>query len=420
MTEPESPLLPTQRRESVLAELRARGTLRVADIARSLGVSAVTVRRDVAQLAADGAIERVHGGIRLPRAPATVVPGQPSQFGQPGQSGQSGQSGQFGQFGRSALLGQSGRLAQTPITAAAVEDSGLAAGAEDAERPAVGMVVPSLDYYWPQIIRGARDAAAAAGVRIVLRGSSYDDVDDVRRQTAWLLETIGIQGLLIAPPTLGPAAGQLIAWLAELPVPVTLVERRATVGPFGEHMESVATDHAFGAGLAVRHLAAEGHRRVAFLASATSPHTPAVRGGWYQSATEIGLELSATPEAITHDHRDPAWSAELDAFLDDCLARDTHAVLVHSDREAISLVARCQERGIGVPDDLAVVAYDDEVASLADPALSAVRPAKPELGRTAVRLLAERMRDGPGRPVHRVQISPQLAIRDSSIRRPGR
>jgi DNA-binding LacI/PurR family transcriptional regulator len=95
-------------------------------------------------------------------------------------------------------------------------------------------------------------------------------------------------------------------------------------------------------------------------------------------------------------------------------------VLVHSDREAISLVARCQERGIQVPDDLAVVAYDDEVASLADPALTAVRPAKPELGRTAVRLLAERMHDGPGRPVHRVQISPQLVIRDSSIGRPGR
>ena len=377
MTETESPLLPAQRRENVLAELRDRGTLRVADIARSLGVSAVTVRRDVAQLAEEGAIERVHGGIRLPRA----------------------------------------RSAGAPPIPAAVEDSGLAAPGDDAERPAVGMVVPSLDYYWPQIIRGARDAAPAAGVRIVLRGSSYDDVDDVRRQTAWLLETVGIKGLLIAPPTLGAAAEELIGWLAGLPVPVVFVERRATVGPFGEHVESVATDHAFGAGLAVRHLAAEGHRRVGFLASATSPHTPAVRRGWQETAAEIGLETGTTPEAITPDHRQPAWSDELDAFLDACVTGGTRAVLVHSDREAISLVARCQERGIQVPDDLAVVAYDDEVASLAFPALTAVRPAKPELGRTAVRLLAERMLDGPGRPVHRVQISPQLVIRDSSVRR---
>ncbi|NUP49246.1 MAG: substrate-binding domain-containing protein, partial [Catenulispora sp.] len=337
--------------------------------------------RDVAQLAAEGAIERVHGGIRLPR-------------------------------GRPAPAAFAGVAA-----VAAVEDSGLAAPGDDAERPAVGMVVPSLDYYWPQIIRGARDAAPAAGVRIVLRGSSYDDVDDVRRQTAWLLDTIGIKGLLIAPPTLGPAAAELIAWLAALPVPVTFVERRATVGPFGEHVESVTTDHAFGAGLAVRHLAAEGHRRVGFIASATSPHTAAVRRGWLATATEIGLDVAGTPEAITPDYQAPGWSENLDAFLDAVRAGGTRAVLVHSDREAISLVARCQERGIRVPDDLAVVAYDDEVASLADPALTAVRPAKPELGRTAVRLLAERMQDGPGRPVHRVKISPQLVIRDSSVGR---
>ena len=380
VTEPESPLLPAQRRESVLAELRTRGTLRVADIARSLGVSAVTVRRDVAQLADEGAIERVHGGIRLPR----------------------------------------GKAVPQPPIAAAVEDSGSAASGDESERPAVGMVVPSLDYYWPQIIRGARDAAEAAGVRIVLRGSSYDDVDDVRRQTSWLLDTVGIQGLLIAPPTLGEAAEELIAWLAALPIPVTFVERRATVGPFGEHVESVMTDHAFGAGLAVRHLAAEGHRRVGFLASATSPHTRVVRQGWFDTATDIGLDLDGTPEAITPDHRQPDWSEQLDAFLDTVLTSGTKAVLVHSDREAISLVARCQERGIDVPGDLAVVAYDDEVASLADPALTAVRPAKPELGRTAVRLLAERMRDGPGRPVHRVQISPQLVIRDSSVGGAGR
>jgi len=376
VTDSEPPLLPVQRRESVLAELRARGTLRVADIARALGVSTVTVRRDVAQLAEEGAIERVHGGIRLPR--------------------------------------RSGAQSAAVVTAPAVEDSGNAADLDETDLPPVGMVVPSLDYYWPQIIRGARAAAPDAGVRIVLRGSSYDDVDDLRRQTTWLLETIGIKGLLIAPPTAGEAAAELIAWLAALPIPVTFVERAATFGPFHEHVESVTNDHTFGAGLAVRHLAAEGHRRVGLLASSTSPHTSAVRRGWRETAEEIGLELGGTPALITPDHRDPGWNERLDAFLDACLGTGTKALLVHSDREAISLVGRCQERGIDVPKDLAVVAYDDEVAGLADPALTAVRPAKPALGQAAVELLAKRMRGGPDRPAHRVQISPRLVIRDSS------
>ncbi|GIF96814.1 substrate-binding domain-containing protein [Catellatospora citrea] len=375
MTLSEPPLLPDQRRERLLADLHAHGTLRVSEIARALGVTTVTVRRDIAQLADEGAIERVHGGIRLPR----------NGDGQP------------------------------PFSVA-IAEPGRSTGADEASLPAVGMVVPSLDYYWPEIVRGARDAAPDAGVRIVLRGSSYDDVADVRRQTAWLLETAGIQGLLIAPPTIGDEAAQLIDWLAGLDIPVVFVERTATVGLYQEHVESVSTDHAFGASLAVRHLAARGHRRVGFLASASSPHTPAVRRGWQQTAAAIGLELDA-PELISPDHRDPRWDAEIDRGIDAWTASGTTALLAHSDREAISLVARCEERGIRVPGDLAVVAFDDEVAGLANPALSAVRPAKYTIGESAMQLLSKRIQD-PARPVHRVLISPQLIVRDSSGARP--
>lgn len=361
MTLTEPPLLPAQRRERLLADLRTRGTMRVSEVAQALGVTPVTVRRDLTQLAEEGVIERVHGGIRLPAA------------------------------------------AQPSPASSAVESDG----------PAVGMVVPSLDYYWPEIVRGARDAAAEVGVRLVLRGSSYDDIADVRRQATWLLETAGIAGLLIAPPTLGDEAAQLIAWLSMLDIPVTFVERTATVGPFYEHVESVSTDHTFGASLAVRHLAAEGHRRVGFLGSATSPTTPAVRRGWRETAAEMNLDLDGTPDVIAPEYRDPRWNSELDKALDACAATATTALLVHSDREAISLLARCEERGVAVPGDLAVVAYDDEVAGLANPALSAVRPAKHTIGETAFELLAKRMAT-PGRPVHRVRISPQLVVRDSS------
>ncbi|NUR52084.1 MAG: DeoR/GlpR family transcriptional regulator [Hamadaea sp.] len=367
-------MLPAERRERLLADLRVRGTLRVSDIARSLGVTAVTVRRDIAQLADEGAIERVHGGIRLPR--------------------------------------QAGPVLSPAVTV----DEDAASAPDESELAAVGMVVPSLDYYWPAIVQGARDAAPAAGVRIVLRGSSYDDVADVRRQVSWLLESIGIQGLLIAPPTVGAEAAELITWLTGLEIPVVLVERTATVGPYHEHVESVTTDHAFGASLAVRYLAAEGHRRIGFFASATSPHTPKVRLGWRDTATELALDLDGTPDVISPDHRHPQWSEEVDRALDACVATGTTALLVHSDREAISLVARCEERGIRVPGDLAVVAYDDEVAGLANPALSAVRPAKFTIGETAVQLLAQRMQAGRDRPVHRVRVSPRLVVRDSSGR----
>lgn len=70
-------------------------------------------------------------------------------------------------------------------------------------------------------------------------------------------------------------------------------------------------------------------------------------------------------------------------------------------------------RGIQIPQDLSVISYDDEVAALASPPLTALRPPRQEVGRTAVAVLLDRL-DDPGRPAHRIAVSPTLVIRDST------
>jgi DNA-binding LacI/PurR family transcriptional regulator len=59
------------------------------------------------------------------------------------------------------------------------------------------------------------------------------------------------------------------------------------------------------------------------------------------------------------------------------------------------------------------VAYDDEVAGLFSPPLTAVRPPRRSIGRAAVRLVADRLAE-PERPAHRVVISPSLRVRGST------
>jgi DNA-binding LacI/PurR family transcriptional regulator len=140
------------------------------------------------------------------------------------------------------------------------------------------MVVPSLDYYGPDVIRGVRQAATAAGARIVLRGATYQAADE-RRQLSWLVESVGVDGLLVAPTTTGDDGEALVRWLQEAPVPVVLVERAATVGPHRQAMESVVSDHSLGAAMAVRHLATLGHRRIGLITTAQSPTAPHVRRG---------------------------------------------------------------------------------------------------------------------------------------------
>lgn len=58
--------LPAERRSRILELLRERGAVRVSALARELGASEITIRRDLAALAAAGAIERSHGGAVLP------------------------------------------------------------------------------------------------------------------------------------------------------------------------------------------------------------------------------------------------------------------------------------------------------------------------------------------------------------------
>ncbi|MFD0427906.1 substrate-binding domain-containing protein [Streptomyces zhihengii] len=148
-----------------------------------------------------------------------------------------------------------------------------------------GLVVPPGDYYYPEIIRGVQEAARTHGARVVLAVSGEtlaDNREQVRRLVA-----AGAEGLLLMPRAGLEAAEHPEEWLADLGVPVVLVDRRA--GGHAGRLEQVASDHAYGAGLAVRHLAGLGHRRIAFVARSDSPNTPLIQEGYAAACRDLGL-----------------------------------------------------------------------------------------------------------------------------------
>jgi DNA-binding LacI/PurR family transcriptional regulator len=355
-------MLAAQRHALILAAVRAQGVVPLSALARRLGVTPVTVRRDVTALADQGLVERVHGGVTLPRrAPQPEAAPPRSAFG--------------------AL----------------------------APRALVGMVTPSVDYYWPQVIQGAQTAAAAAEARLVLRGSSYDPADD-RVHIAKLVER-GVQALLVAPSTAGQAGVALLRWLGSLPIPVVLMERLPPPKLATLAMDSVVTAHAFGAGLAVRHLVTLGHDRIGLVTSRYSPTSHALGVGWAETSELLGLPSAA--HEIVPAYGSAGWAEEYDALLLRSMDAGLRALVVHSDREAIGVLERARELGLTVPGDLAVVSYDDEVAAASDPPVTAVRPAKHQLGAIAAELALARLAGGAERPVHRVELWPLLVIRES-------
>ncbi|MFE1365731.1 substrate-binding domain-containing protein [Streptomyces anulatus] len=328
-----------QRHERVLELVRERGSLRVAELAEELGMSAVTLRRDVEALAAQGLVERLHGAVVWP-------------------------------------TGQS-----RPAPAAAPPAEGLV----------VGMVVPTTEYYYADVVRGARQTVEAAGARLTIGLSRYLPDEDAA-QARRLLST-GADGLLLTPSWERgcPERGEGL-WTAEQEVPVVLVERSAPLGHPAAGLDRVRSDHAHGAAEAVAHLAGLGHRAIA-LAVQDSPTAPRLRVGYRAAVEALGLTpVSAAPldDALSRSEA-KRFERTLEYLCEAVASGNVTAAIVHSDADAIVLIPRLQARGVRVPEDLAVIAYDDEVAGLADLPLTAVAPDKHAVGAAAARLLLDRL-----------------------------
>lgn len=359
-------LFALQRRERIMDEIREHGSVSVSDVATRLGVSELTIRRDINALAQQGLVTRVHGGATLR---SSIEPG----------------------------------LAP-----------GLAGHDPTVTKYTIGMVVPSLDYYWPPIVNGARAQALQLRARLMLRASTYD-VRDNRKQVEALLNTPGMHGLIVAADQSGDEGLEMLRWLDSLPVPVVLAERRIRSAAGVHRLESVVTDHATGAAEAVRHLHASGHERIGLLTQSEYPTGRYVRRGWRSAIRSLGLPTDGVQlNGMRFDA--PGREREMDDVLDRCEKTGTTALIVLPDPQALALEQHCLDRGIRVPQDLALVAYDDDVARYGDPAITAVRPPKQFVGREAVNLLIARLEGGASRPAHRVKLSAELHVRDSSQR----
>jgi DNA-binding LacI/PurR family transcriptional regulator len=357
---PAEAALAPSRRARVLETLGRDGAVRVSRLTEELGVTHVTIRRDLAQLEQEGLLLRVHGG-------AVAVDPQPT------------------------MPTGAGEVSQATGT--------------------IAVLVPSLDYYWPAVVRGIESEARRRGLEVALRGASYELQDERPALERLLREDVG--GFILAPNTDTEHAQDVIQWLAESGRPSVLVEREAFVLPSHEPVESVRTDHSLGAVLAARHLAELGHERVGLILSRNSPTSRRIATGWHEACAELGLTTVPGFEPLMPDRRSPEFSAAIDATLDTVLGTGLTALLVHSDPEAMAIIDLALNRGISVPNDLSIIAYDDEVAQLFNPAITAVSPPRAGVGEAAADLLIKRMADA-ARPVSRILLNPTLNVREST------
>lgn len=172
----------------------------------------------------------------------------------------------------------------------------------------------------------------------------------------------------------------------------------------------VDCDNRGGAREAVRHLVALGRRRIAHIAGPRDQTSALDRiDGYRDVLPDAGPEMT-----VEGDFTAEGGARAAEELLDRCPGVD--AVFVANDLMASGVLRVLRERGLRVPEDVAVVGFDDmaSVAESTDPPLTTVRQDVEGMGRLMVRLLMERLDSGAGQWPASVVTPTELILRDSA------
>ena len=268
--------------------------------------------------------------------------------------------------------------------------------------------MPSRSYYFPSVIDGITEVAHAAGATLRVESSDYDDALEIRRIRELL--AAGCAGLLITPTLHLTDPSARLDLLRALPVPVVLMERMPVDSPPDDALSAVCTDVVAGGYAAVRHLVAQGRRRVGFLGRRDTATADAAWLGFGRAVDDLAL-ADVAGAAVRRDE----WSATaLADYATTARELRLDGVVCLGDREAAALLPHLQRAGLAVPDDVALVAFDDEEAADAAVPLTAVSPPKREIGRLAASTLLRRIGRSDGSAPVRMLLQPAVRVRASS------
>jgi LacI family transcriptional regulator len=247
------------------------------------------------------------------------------------------------------------------------------------------------------IIRGAESTATARDYTMML-AESAESPDTELTAARRMLATV--DGLILASPRMDDAR---ILELAK-DKPVVVINRQV------EGVPSVVPDVNKGIGEAVRNLAANGHRKIAYVAGPPQSWMTARRWEGVKAACEWShLECVQLPS-----HKPTVDGGRQVAR--DVVASGATAVMTYNDLLAIGLMQELQAAGMQIPDQISIVGFDDIFgADFTTPALTTVRSPMTACGTEAATLLLDVLH-GSNVVSSTLQVETELVVRGSSGR----
>jgi LacI family transcriptional regulator len=271
----------------------------------------------------------------------------------------------------------------------------------------VGVLIPDLNNpLFPPIVRGLEDRLAEAGY-VALIGNT--DSDDERERVLFeQMRARHVDGFVLATAHL---RSSLLAEAAKAELPVVLMNRMAEDHSFS----SVSVDNERGVRMAVSHLAALGHRRIAYIAGPQDLSTGLHRyRGFITAMAANGLpvadDLVCFATAFTVEEGLRGARALLAKPL------SCTAIAAGNDMLAVGCYAALDEAELTCPADISVVGFNDmPFIDRLRPPLTTIRFPHYQVGTEAAHLLLERI-SGHGGPVKILYLAPELVVRGSTAR----
>jgi LacI family transcriptional regulator len=269
----------------------------------------------------------------------------------------------------------------------------------------VGVLVPSLQWPWMgDVLQGAVDTIEARSYGVLL--FTCNRGDSSMRQFAAQVSAKSFDGLVVMEPE---GTLDFIAGLHSDGLPVVMIDDRGHQPQF----PSVGTTNREGAYAAAEHLLANGRRRpVVIQGHEWFGCTRERLAGFSEAFVEAGHPVD--PDLVMDgEFTFEGGRRAIERLLS--TGAEFDAVFAHNDLSAGGAMVALRNAGIGIPDDVAVVGFDDiPYASNTDPALTTVRQPMHEMGAAAARMLLDRV-DGATKSNARKVIPTSLVVRQSSV-----
>ncbi|MCK4296840.1 MAG: LacI family DNA-binding transcriptional regulator [Candidatus Marinimicrobia bacterium] len=281
---------------------------------------------------------------------------------------------------------------------------GLAKSLVTRKTKTIGIIIPNAkDSFYAEVIDGICNESRERGYGVILCNSNNSADEELK--LIRLLREKRVDGMLIYPVQ---EDNRYIEELKNIPVPFAFLNRHTDQ----LKCDYVINDNIHGAYSAVNELIKRGYKKITYICAKPTASSGKERiAGCKKAIRENGLPLNALRVMTCEETIESCYNLVKELIVQN---KKLSALFVWDDRLAIGAIKAIFEAGLHIPQDVAIVGYDDiEISKYLYPPLTTVRQPTFQIGKTATSILLDKLNSEDVIEVKQIVLKPELVVRDT-------